>query len=555
MSTFHVDQIATRVVQDYATKYRRDELDDVNNLSRYLSLYATERILDGIAATPQRLIEVTDGGKDRGIDAVAVDPNARLIVFTQAKWRQNGQGSLAVDESLRFVDGVRSLVGMQSQGEPVHASPELRGALQTLLTTPSTRIRLVTASTGGSALAAEVAQPIETFLSEMNDLEGVEPVVTHTHYGQAELFNSLAVAAHENVDLDINLLDWGGTADPLRIYYGRVSGADIALWYKSHGDALFAENIRVVIPKSEINAGILETVREEPQHFSYYNNGITILAERIETAPGGQLNKAVGRMRLVRASIVNGAQTVSTLGSVLGTTAEPNLADTFVMTRCIEVPAADDELGRGITRYANTQNEVSSQDFAFLDEEQHRLAKELRVIGVDYVIRQAEKPSLKDAKMVIHVREAAVALACAAKDIGPAVIAKREVSRLFASSGGEYARLFNAATDPLTLSRSVKVLRYVDSLLDIARASASGVELGVVVHGRLVITHLVLKSIGAQSLRDPAFDVDEFLEQQIRPIRLMVAALVDSFPENSYPGNVFKNRTRCAELVKDAGLA
>src|SRR3954470_13238597 len=102
MSKFHVDQIATRVVQDYATDFRREELDDVNNLSRYLSLYATERILDGVTATPQRLIEVTDGGKDRGIDAVAVDPNAKLIVFTQAKWRQNGQGSFVVDESLRF---------------------------------------------------------------------------------------------------------------------------------------------------------------------------------------------------------------------------------------------------------------------------------------------------------------------------------------------------------------------------------------------------------------------------------------------------------------------
>jgi len=334
-----------------------------------------------------------------------------------------------------------------------------------------------------------------------------------------------------------------------------VSGADIAMWHKDHGDALFAENIRVVIPKSEINAGILETIRNEPQHFSYYNNGITILAERIETAPGGQLNKAVGRMRLVNASIVNGAQTVSTLGSVLRTAAAPKLAETFVMTRCIEVPAVDDELGRGITRYANTQNEVSSQDFAFLDDEQHRLAKELRVIGVDYVIRQSEKSSLKDAEMVIHVREAAVALACAAADVGLAVTAKREVSRLFAANGGEYARIFNPATDPLTVSRSVKALRYVDDLLDLLRVVATGVELGVVVHGRLVVTHVLIQSIGTQNLRDPAFEFDKFLKGQLKPVRAIVGALVTSFPENSYPGNVFKNRTHCAELVKAAGLA
>jgi hypothetical protein len=553
MSKFHVDQIATRVQQDYAAEFERQDLDTVNNLSRYLALYATNRVLDDTATATHRMIEVTDGSKDRGIDAAAVDTSAKLIVFTQAKWRQNGQGGLAVEDSLRFIDGVRSLVGMESKGEPFHASDDLRNTLQDLLTTPSTRIRLVTASTGASTLSPEVLQPIDSFLQEMNDLEGVEPVVTHMHFGQAELFNSLTVATRAAVDLDISLLDWGGTSDPLRIYYGRVSAADIALWHRDHGDSLFAENIRVVIPRSDINFGMLETVRGEPHHFGYFNNGITILAEKIDTAPGGHLNKNVGRMKLTKASIVNGAQTVSTLGSVLGTPHEPNLSETFVMTRCIEVAADNHDLARGITRYANTQNEVSSQDFAFLDEQQHRLAKELRVIDVDYLIRQAEKPSLKNPKMVIHVRDAAVALACSSSDVGMAVIAKREVSRLF-SPGGEYKRIFNASTDPLTLSRSAAVLQRVDAILDYLRFYAVGVELGVVVHGRLVIAHLILQAIGAANLRDPALDFDATLDEKAEDVADIVKRMVDAFPVNSYPGNVFKNRTRCLELLVDAGL-
>lgn len=326
------------------------------------------------------------------------------------------------------------------------------------------------------------------------------------------------------------------------------------MWYQRHGDALFAENIRVVIPRSEINAGIMETVRDEPQYFGYYNNGITILADRIEIAPGGQLNRAVGRLRLTNASIVNGAQTVSTLGAVLGTAAEPNLAETFVMTRCIEVAPEDDQLARGITRYANTQNEVSSQDFAFLDEQQHRLAKELRVTGIEYLIRQSEKSSLKDPKMVIHVREAAVALACAQKDVGMAVVAKREVSRLF-SQGGEYQRLFNPSTDPLVLARSVSTVRFVDDALDKLAAVSSGVELGVVVHGRLVIAHLVLHSVGVDKLRDPAFDFVTALATKASFVKGAVDAIVQAFPGNSYPGNVFKNRSRCAELLASASLA
>ncbi len=122
MSKFHVDQIATRVRQGYEFDHKRKDLDEVNNLSRYLALYASDRTIATTATPGQRITEVTDGTKDRGIDAISVDPAGKVIVFTQSKWRQEGQGGLAVDETLRFIDGVRSLVGMSATGEPVHAA-------------------------------------------------------------------------------------------------------------------------------------------------------------------------------------------------------------------------------------------------------------------------------------------------------------------------------------------------------------------------------------------------------------------------------------------------
>jgi hypothetical protein len=155
--------------------------------------------------------------------------------------------------------------------------------------------------------------------------------------------------------------------------------------------------------------------------------------------------------------------------------------------------------------------------------------------------------------MVIHVRDAAVALACASSDVALAVIAKREISRLF-QQGGEYQRLFNASTDPLTLRRSVATIRRIDEGLDVMRSDAAGVELGVVVHGRLVISHIVLQRLGAAQLKDPGFDFSPRLEQEVSKIPAIVVALVGAFPGNSYPGNVFKNRTRCVGLLADAGL-
>lgn len=556
MSKFHVDQIATYITNRYSAEHQRPDLDEINNLSRYLALYSVDMDLGDRPGTVQRKIEVTDGSKDRGIDAIAVDPVSNILVLTQSKWRQDGGGSLNVSETLRFVEGVRSLVGARNSSEPVHASAELRTAIRELLVTPTAKIHLITVTTGSSSLAPEVTEPIESLLAEMNDLEGVDPIMTHTHLGQADLFNSLADSPRQSVDFDVDLLNWGGgTADPLRIFYGKVSGADIARWFQQHGDALFAENIRVVIPRSEINTGIIDTVRTTPERFGYYNNGITILAESISTSPSGLLNRDVIRLGLTGASIVNGAQTASTLGSILGTDWEQNLGQVFVMTRCIEVPSDDPTLARGITRYANTQNEVTSQDFAFLDSEQHRLARELSVLGYEYVIRQAEQPTSDDPGKVIYIRDAAVALACAAPDLSLAVTAKREVSRLFTQSGSEYRRIFNSATDPLTLLNSVAIVRRVDSLLDVIANNTSGVNLGVAVHGRLIIAHLALKRIGNDNLKNPEWESSEALENLESYVLDATDRLAQAFPENSYPGNVFKNRSRCAKLVNDAGLA
>lgn len=99
------------------------------------------------------------------------------------------------------------------------------------------------------------------------------------------------------------------------------------------------------------------------------------------------------------------------------------------------------------------------------------------------------------------------------------ITAKREVSeRLFSQTGSEYKRLFNAATDPLLLQRSVLILRRVDSILDHISEDATGVELGVAVHGRLVIAQLALKRIGQDSLKNPDWDVETAFAQLVEPV-------------------------------------
>ena len=553
MSQFHVSQIETHIRSRYFAEYWKSDLDDVNNLSRLLGLHAVKLALGVADDEAQRIVEITDGGSDRGIDAVGVDPSRNLVVFVQSKWRQDGTGSMALGDVLRFLDGVQALIGMKHQDSPVHATDVTRKAVHDLLRTPGGRIRLVTATTASEPLSVEVARPIVDFLAQLNDLEGAEPIASHSHLGQAEFFNALTDSPRPSVDIQVQMQDWGRVLEPVRAFYGRVSAAEIARWYHQHGVDLFSENIRVVIPRSDINEGILGTIRDEPDRFGYYNNGITVLAQSIEISPAGMLNREVGYFRLLNASIVNGAQTASTLGSILGTAFEANLGRAFVLVRCIEVGADDSALGQNITRYANTQNEVSSQDFAFLDGQQHRLVKELRVLGYEYLLRSAEVPRSQDQSKVIDVRQAAVGLACASANVVHPITAKREISRLF-SDQSVYRSLFNQGTDPLRLVRAVSISRKVDEVLDRIEGESNGIEAGVAVHGRRIIAHIIMRNLGDNFLADPESDIEQALCDIEMAARDVVRRIVEVFPGNAYPGNVFKNQARCIELLSSAGF-
>lgn len=82
MSQFHVAQIETRMLELFEAGHRDPNLDDIGNLTRYLALYGLQLALGGIEG--HVLFEITDGENDRGIDAVAVDEAAKLVVLVQS---------------------------------------------------------------------------------------------------------------------------------------------------------------------------------------------------------------------------------------------------------------------------------------------------------------------------------------------------------------------------------------------------------------------------------------------------------------------------------------
>ncbi len=88
--------------------------------------------------------------------------------------------------------------------------------------------------------------------------------------------------------------------------YGGVSTDQVAAWYEEHGDRLFDGNIRKALGPTPVNDAMIRTLSEEPEHFWYFNNGVTILAEQLTQAAARGPARDYGRFRLTDATISTG---------------------------------------------------------------------------------------------------------------------------------------------------------------------------------------------------------------------------------------------------------
>ncbi len=251
---------------------------------------------------------------------------------------------------------------------------------------------------------------------------------------QAELRGFLIRGIHgTSPDLEVTLYDWGSTQEPYAAYYGQVEASAVAGWFADHGTRLFDKNIRQFLGQdSEVNASIIDTLHNQPEHFWYLNNGITVLCERVaKSALGGNRNKT-GHFKFSGVSVVNGAQTVGCIGRAMADHPDA-VADAHVTVRFISLENCPPEFAGEVTRGTNTQNRVERRDFVALDPQQDRLATELAIDGVRYAIKSGESTPAPETGCTIV--DATVALACAQRIPDLAVQAKREIGRLWLGHG------------------------------------------------------------------------------------------------------------------------
>jgi AIPR protein len=528
-------------MSDITTKDPEEK--DAHFLSRALAALSVAALAktDDLSAAQS----VVDEFSDDGIDAFFFDRNEHIAYLVQSKWVRNGTSSVDVGSILKFLQGVNHLLEnkMSLLGPKMQAKSQ---DIQDTLADSQATFVMAIAYTGKPPLSNEALEPINQLLSELND-DG--DMVSLQVLRQKELHEIVETGAMgSSIDLTIMLHEYGMVREPYKAYYGQVDVSDVTSWGK-FGDRLYHKNIRSFKGSTEVNDAIVATVKSNPDNFLYFNNGITLLCTSLEKQPLGGKSKSSGVFECKGSSVINGAQTV---GSIISALSSPDsgVSNARVMVRLISLEGCPPDFAFDVTRATNTQNKIEKRDFAALDKEQSRLRSDLLLsLGKEYVFRTGDQAPAPDKGCTLD--EATVALACANPDITYCVDAKRAISRLYEDiEKPPYTVLFNSSLSATKLWRAVEVLRKVDEFLKNEQRKRDGKERLIAIHGNRVLLYLVFRALG------PGIFDGEKAEADIgRVPRLAAESLARLTNEvltnhsSSYPGNIFKNTTKCKAIV------
>ncbi|MER5499288.1 AIPR family protein [Streptomyces sp. NPDC002561] len=461
--------------------------------SRALAAHAV-RIMTGWS--PEQAADcVIDGGQDQGIDAIAIDEAAARIYLVQAKWSPLGKARADETAVQKLFAGLTLI----DSGEAAQFNPRgqiLAKRAHELIGEKATRIMQVIVLMGTEPPAPGVRQAIKNGESEFN---------SHGDYVDHKFLHAPEIHAlvredqrSEPVTLGVTLSPWFSVSSPYLSYEGIVQAEEIASWAE-HGNELFARNIRNPLGLTPINKELVDTLTDEPSHFWYFNNGVTILCDSMDAVPASQKFPERHPVRLTAhgASVVNGAQTVR---SVIDAAQQAEEAELAQVTVRFIVTGGDADFANRTTQATNRQNHITERDRIALDPVQAELIAEFRAeLGLAYSVRRSELEPQDDEGC--SVVEAACALACAhtSSRFAARLVASGSTDVLWERGGsGIYDPLFRSVPSVYETWNAVNVLRAVRTALRAERERYEGRAAAVIDDGTFLITHLVFRRLLAQ---------------------------------------------------------
>lgn len=493
---------------------------------------------------------ITDGYHDMGIDAVYNDVSQKKLILVQSKWRKDGNGSISQEEANTFIAGIKRIINLDFDGcnrKLASKQPEITAAIRDM----DYQIEMIFCHTGSQIMGSYALRPIAELLEQVNEDDTTELLVFVESKLQ-DIYDYLANGQNsDNIVLDDVLLNNWGTVDaPYKAYYGTIPVAAIGAWFNQYGNRLFAKNIRYYKGSTEVNQGIKEVLKNAPDKFFYYNNGIKVLCKRITKKAAYSTDRNTGLFVLEGVSLVNGAQTAGTIGAVYAESPE-SLASACVHIQMIDLGEASEEQAVQITKFSNTQNKIEGKDFASLDPNQERLRMELSFGGIQYLYKAGAKVDAPERQ--ISLDEAIVAQACSLDDLTITALAKRNVGALTENiEKTPYKLLFNGSTNSFSLHNNVLVLRAVEHCISENEPTVTGRKRLVLVHGNRYLLHLIIGRVqqteGFTTQYKGVDEITTLVSEIFTEVWESVYASMEEHFSESYPAHIFKNVGRLKTL-------
>lgn len=172
------------------------------------------------------------------------------------------------------------------------------------------------------------------------------------------------------------------TSDKYSVYLAIINGELLARLYDEFRDRLLEKNVRSFLQvKGGVNKGIRDTLRDEPDMFLAYNNGISVTAESVEIVRDENGKPSIKSIRDMQ--IVNGGQTTASIFNARNDKkVAADLSKVFVQMKLsvIQSVEAMDEIVPRISTFANTQNKIQVADFSANDPFHRRMEELSRTI-------------------------------------------------------------------------------------------------------------------------------------------------------------------------------
>lgn len=551
MSVLHVNHIKAKLAEIYKDKIdisdARSEQDKENFfLTRSFTAYTLQVLanIDPDVASNS----IVDSFDDNGLDAIYYDRKNKYLWLVQSKWIKNGSGEPETGEVGKFKTGIIDLIELQLDRFNKKVQNKENEILEAL-EDPLVKLKIVLTFTGKDGLSEHNQRIIDDLLTELND---PTELAIFSRFSLKQAHKSLVgIMEGQPIKADLILSNWGKVEEPYFAIYGTINGGDIAnIWAENRGK-LFSENIRDFIGFSEVNEDIVDTIQNEPENFYFYNNGITALCQSINKKPLGGSDRNSGIFVAEDFKIVNGAQTVGTLGNIFEKNPE-KVSETKVFIKIISLEGCPETFGLNVTKKTNTQNKVDKRDFVSLDPEQERIKIELALESINYHYKRSDSMPKND-ELNYNVEEVITSIACSLPNVDNSVLAKREVGKLWEDiTQKPYIEIITQSLSATQILRTVQINRETIKILKTKEKSSVGRNKSHYIHSNRFSLHIILAKINPQILYDPHFNFVEYkkndLENFISTTIEEVKTTADKLYKSSLVHQIYRNYTKCRDI-------